>query len=246
MILTDLHVHSTWSDGKLSLPDVIDRFGQRGFGAIAITDHICESRSLLGRAARYLNKTLTRESFPRYLEEIDMEADRALCEYGMVVIPGFELTKNSLSNHRSAHILALGVREYLPADGDPLDLARAIRDRAGIAVAAHPVGTPRLEKQTLHLWDRRRELAREFDAWEVATGPHIYEQVLESGLPMLASSDFHRESQMSSWKTVVDSERHAGAILDAVRRHRVRFRYYRDPGVASGRREAGKQTRRVG
>ena len=225
MILTDLHLHTTWSDGKLSLPEVVDRFGRRGFGAIAITDHICEEGSLLGRVARYLGRTLTPEDFPHYLAEIDAEAERAREQYGMLVIPGFELTKNSLSNHRSAHLLGIGVRDYVPADGDPREAARSIRERGGIAVAAHPVNTRKLEKQTYHLWDRRRELESELDAWEVASGAHLFDEVLESGLPMLANSDFHRESHLSSWKTVVDAEFHPEAILEAVRRQRVRFRY---------------------
>jgi predicted metal-dependent phosphoesterase TrpH len=246
VILTDLHVHTTWSDGRLGLPEVIDRFGRRGFDAIAITDHVCERRTLLGRAAKCLRRTLTRETFPDYIAELDAEAERAREQYGMVVIPGFELTKNTISNSRSAHLLGIGIREFVSADGDPLDQARAIRARGGIAVAAHPVNTRKIEKQTHHLWDRRRELASELDAWEVASGAHLFDEVLESGLPMLANSDFHRENHMTSWKTAIDSELHPEAILEAIREQRVRFRYYRDPGAKIDRRVAGERVRRVG
>ncbi|MEL4881681.1 hypothetical protein AAEH85_22275, partial [Shewanella algae] len=81
-------------------------YGSRGFGAIAITDHLCEEKTFLGKSARWLNRSLTRESFPRYIETIKQEAERAWQQYRMVVIPGFELTKNSLFNHRSAHVVA--------------------------------------------------------------------------------------------------------------------------------------------
>src|SRR6476620_10831518 len=99
MILADLHMHSTFSDGKLTIPELVDLYGARGFGAIAITDHLCESSTLIGRAAHYLDRTLTPATFPLYLEILKSESLRAWDRYRMVVIPGFELTKNSVSNH---------------------------------------------------------------------------------------------------------------------------------------------------
>lgn len=228
MLLTDLHVHSTFSDGKLSIPEVVDFYGSRGFGAIAITDHLCETHTVLGKAARYLNTTLTEANFPLYLEIVRSEAERAWNRYRMVVIPGFELTKNTVINQRSAHIVALGVTEFIHADGDVRDLARRVRSLGGLAIAAHPVHTRRMEKQTYHLWDRREELAEEFDAWEVASGPHIFPEVLASGLPMLATSDFHRPEQINAFKTRVDAIRHPEAILKAIREQRVSFQFYQE------------------
>jgi len=70
--------------------------------------------------------------------------------------------------------------------------AGKIRGQGGIAVAAHPVSTRKLEFQTYHLWNRRDELAQEFDAWEVASGPHLFDEVKESRLPVLATSDLHQ------------------------------------------------------
>ena len=116
MFITDFHIHSHFSDGKHSIADIVDFYGRRGFGAIAITDHLCETNTFLGLGAAYLNRTLTPESFPRYLEVIRNEGERAWHLYKMKVIPGFEITKNYLSNHRSAHILALGVSDFVSAD----------------------------------------------------------------------------------------------------------------------------------
>src|SRR3954470_10646480 len=99
MMLADLHIHSTFSDGKLTIPELVDFYGRRGFGAIAITDHLCEQSTLIGVAARYLGHTLTPATFPLYIEILKSEAERAKDQYGMIVIPGFELTKNSISNH---------------------------------------------------------------------------------------------------------------------------------------------------
>lgn len=229
MFLADFHVHTTFSDGRLPLPAIVDLYGSLGFGAIAITDHLCEERTFLGIASAYLGCTLTPSNFPLYRALLESEADRAWRQYRMVVIPGMELTKNSLSNHRSAHVLALGVDQFVSADLDPAEMAKAIRDAGGISVAAHPVNTRKFEKQTYHLWDRRRELATAFDAWEVASGPFLFDEVAESKLPKLASSDLHHPRQMRSWKTVLDCERHPEAILRAIRRQEVRFHFYEPP-----------------
>lgn len=238
MLLTDLHIHSTFSDGKMTIPELVDFYGSRGFGCIAITDHLCETNTFLGKAARYLDSTLTEESFPRYLEIIAEEGERAKRQYGMIVIPGFELTKNTVNNHRSAHILGLGVTKWVEADGDVVDLAKAIKAQGAFAAAAHPVHTRRLEKQTYHLWDRKDELVNILDAWEVASGPHIFTEVLESGLPMMATSDLHKPSHINAYKTLVEAEKHPEAILDALRAQRISFRMYEekinDPRDRSG------------
>ena len=39
MLLCDFHIHTTYSDGVLPLPKVVDLFGQSGHDVIAITDH---------------------------------------------------------------------------------------------------------------------------------------------------------------------------------------------------------------
>jgi hypothetical protein len=228
MILADLHVHSTFSDGKMTIPEIVDFYGLRGFGCIAITDHICEHLTFLGNAANYLNCTLTEATFPLYIEILKSERERAWDRYKMVLIPGYELSKNSWSNQRSAHILGLGITDYLSADGDVVELARNIRAQGGIAVAAHPVSTRKLEPQTYHLWNRREELKQEFDAWEVASGPYLFDEVKESRLPVLATSDLHHPKQINAWKTVFECERHPEAILDAIRKQQLDIKFYRE------------------
>ncbi len=228
MFLADFHLHSTFSDGKLSIPELVDLFGSRGFGAIAITDHLCEDSTVIGKAARLIGHTLLPETFPDYLKQIRDEGERAWDQYRMVVIPGFELTKNSIINDRSAHVLGLGVSEFVRADGDVYDLALAIRRQGALSVAAHPVATRKIEKQTYQLWNRREELAEVFDAWEVASGPYLFHEVLESGLPMIASSDLHAKKQLSSWKTVLYCERHPEAILDSIRDQDVSFQFFNE------------------
>lgn len=233
MFLADFHVHTNMSDGKLPLHEVIDLFGSRGFGAVAITDHLCESQSVLGKASRYLGCSLREDNFHKHMENLRSEARRAWDQYKMLVIPGYEITKNSLSNHRSAHLLALGTDQYVDPNLSVEDLCSEIRRHGGLAIAAHPVSTRKFEKQTYHLWDRRHELKECFDAWEVASGPHIFEEVLHSGLPMIASSDLHHPKQMTSWKSALRCEKSIPSILTAIRQQEISFSFYTDPSMAS-------------
>lgn len=231
MILADLHVHSTFSDGKMTIAELVDFYGSRGFGCIAVTDHICERGSFLGRAAGALKFTLSRESFPKYLEMIHAEADRAWALYKMMVIPGFEISKNCWSNHRSAHVLGIGVNAWLPAELDVVSIARGIREQGALAIAAHPVHTGLFEPQTLHLWNRREELRHEFDAWEVASGRKFFQDVYEADLPLLATSDLHHAAQISSWKTLLKIRagvRCEAAVLEAVREQKLEFGFWND------------------
>jgi predicted metal-dependent phosphoesterase TrpH len=228
MFLGDFHMHSDFSDGKLTIPELVDFFGSQGFGAIGITDHLCESNTRVGKAAEVIGHTLTPGSFPLYKAILKAEAERAWERYRMVVLPGFELSKNSIRNHRSAHIIGLGITDFVLADADAADLARAIRSQGGLAIAAHPVSTRKMEKQTYHLWDRREELATAFDAWEVASGPYIFDEVAASSLPKIASSDLHQPRQMTSWKTVFECERHPEAVMEAIRKQQIRFQFYQE------------------
>ena len=231
MMICDFHVHSSFSDGKLSIAELIDFYGSRGFGAIAITDHICEDNSFFGFAAGYLKYTLTALNFSKYMQVLEEEAQRAWFQYQMIVIPGFELSKNSWSNHRSAHILALGVSDFISADADILTLISQIKDQGALTIAAHPVSTQKLEMQTFHLWNRREELAPLIDAWEVASGPYLFAEVLHSKLPKIASSDLHHSKQISSWKTILSCEKHPQAILEAIKNQHVSFQFYEDKAL---------------
>lgn len=232
-MLCDFHIHSTFSDGRLSIAELVDLYGRRGFGAIAITDHLCEEQTFLGKAAHFFERTLTRENFPQYIAVLQTEAERAWRQYRMRLIPGLELTKNALLHKRSAHIVVLGATEFISADQEIHALLKQIRNMGALSIAAHPVNTGTIEPQTYFLWSRREELADAFDAWEVASGPILFNAVAESGLPMIANSDLHHPRQMTSWKTALNCARETEAIFDAIRRQNVDFHFYSDAVRAS-------------
>ena len=228
MILSDFHIHSNFSDGKHSIPEIVDFYGKRGFGAIAITDHLCETGTFLGKAATYFERTLTPATFPFYLEILKSEKKRALNQYGMILIPGVEVTKNSISNHRSAHVIGLGISEWIDANLPIHEILTQLKRQDAVTIAAHPVSNRKFEKQTLHLWDQRELYAPLFDAWEVGSGVSFFEEVARSGLPMIASTDLHRFSQINGWKSVVKAQAKPDLILEAIQKQNLSFRYYEE------------------
>jgi predicted metal-dependent phosphoesterase TrpH len=121
-LLCDFHVHTTWSDGRLSLREVVDLYGQTGrFDVIAITDHILMRRDLLGRAGRLASLgrrhfSVTEERFDAYLADIAGEAERARRLYDLLVVPGAEITQNHLRSKKNSHIVALDIQRFISAD----------------------------------------------------------------------------------------------------------------------------------
>lgn len=226
MFLGDFHLHSTFSDGELTIPQLVDLMGQNGMGAIAITDHLCEEKTFLGKAARFLDKSLTKKTFPLYMQTLRSEAERAWKQYRMVVIPGVEITKNSFSHQNSAHILALDIHEYINPDTPLRDILVNIKSQGGLAIAAHPVHTGRSEHQTHLLWNRRDEFDSLIDLWEVASGPRLFPKVQHSSLKKIANSDLHRADQLRSWKTAFSCEKLTDAIKDSLLAQNIEFKYF--------------------
>src|SRR5687767_7974164 len=132
MLLADFHIHTTWSDGKLSIGEVVDLFGRAGHDVIAITDHVVNTDTIIGRATHRFGPTVTADNFAAYREEIERERKRALDRYGMVVIACFELTQNCVTRKNSAHVLALGVDEFISADGTVEEMLTRAHDRSRI------------------------------------------------------------------------------------------------------------------
>jgi hypothetical protein len=218
MLLCDFHVHTTYSDGVLPLPEVVDLFGRSGHDVIAITDHIVNRDNGLGKIAHAIRHSLNPESWKRYRDEIDREAERARKAYGMLVLPGAEMTRNTINRDTSVHVLALGLEEFLPADGDPLEMLREIRERGAISVACHPHEMSEWYANTWYLWNRRRLVEGLVDLWEVGCRWELFPVVSREELPHIANSDFHRPEHLYAWKTLLPAEKSPGSVMQALRR----------------------------
>ena len=226
-LLCDFHVHTQWSDGKLTVGEVVDLYGSTGtFDAIAITDHILMKKDLLARAGRIA--TLGRrafgvreEDFDAYLEDIREQAERAWKQYGMLVVPGAEVTQNRLRGRKNSHIIALDIRRYISADQSADAILREIRRQGGLSIACHPHHrtTRRIEISTCYLWDNRHELSDLVDVWEAANRDDLFSVTSLKHYPYVASSDFHKPKHLYSWKTLVRAEKTWPAIRQALRQN---------------------------
>ena len=78
MLLCDFHIHSNYSDGKLSVPEIVDFYGERGFDCICITDHLADPSRLLGKLSELANCTLGQEQVEEYFTVIERERQRAV------------------------------------------------------------------------------------------------------------------------------------------------------------------------
>jgi predicted metal-dependent phosphoesterase TrpH len=224
-LLCDFHVHTRWSDGKLSVREVVDLYGSTGrFDVIAITDHILMKNDLLARAGRLA--TFGRRAFGvremdfgPYLEDIRTEAARALKQYGMIVIVGAEITQNRLRGKKNSHIIALDIKEYISADQAAATILREIRRQDALSIACHPHHrtTRRIEISTCYLWDNREKLSELVDVWEAANRDDLFSVTSMKHYPYVANSDFHKPKHLYSWKTLLRSEKNWPAIKDALR-----------------------------
>jgi predicted metal-dependent phosphoesterase TrpH len=223
-LLCDFHVHTRWSDGQLTVKEVVDLYGSTGkFDVIAITDHILMKRDIFARAGRLA--TLGRRAygvrerdFSVYLEDIRTEATRAMKAYGMLVIPGAEVTQNRIRGKKNSHIIALDIRDYISADQSADAILREIRRQGALSIACHPHHrtTRRIEISTCYLWDHREELAGLVDVWEAANRDDLFSVTSLKHYPYVANSDFHKPKHLYSWKTLIRSEKTWPAIKSAL------------------------------
>jgi predicted metal-dependent phosphoesterase TrpH len=226
-LLCDFHVHTQWSDGRLTVREVVDLYGQTGkFDVIAITDHILMRQDVLARIGRIATLGRRRfgvveENFNAYLADIRVEAKRALKEYGLLVIPGAEVTQNKIRGKQNAHIIALDIKRYISADQKADAILRDIRRQDALSIACHPHHrtTRRIEISTCYLWDNRKELSELVDTWEAANRDDLFSVTSLKHYPYVANSDFHKPKHLYSWKTLVRSDKNCAAIKDALRRN---------------------------
>ena len=222
-----LHVHTRWSDGRLTLAEVVDLYGSTGkFDVIVITDHILMKKDFFARAGRLASLGrrmfgVRQETFDAYLADIRKEAARALDQYGMLVIPGAEITQNRLRGRMNSHIIALDIKQYISADQKADAILREIQRQGALSIACHPHHrtTRRVEISTCYLWDHRKELSGLVDVWEAANRDDLFSVTSLKHYPYVANSDFHKAKHLYSWKTLLRCEKSWPAIKDALRRN---------------------------
>jgi 3',5'-nucleoside bisphosphate phosphatase len=208
LLLCELHAQTTGSDGVLSVRELVDVHGTAGFDVLCVTDHVYR---LDDPAPRGVDGW----SWPAYLEEIEREGKRARDAFDLLVIPGVELTDNARDPDDSAHALALGLRRFVSVDRGIVHAILGARGEGAAIVGDHPYSqadwTPLRPTRRFH---RELDLFRDIvDRWELANRREIFSWVAEQSLPLVATGDVHRPTDLASWKTLVPCRKSEHAVL---------------------------------
>jgi predicted metal-dependent phosphoesterase TrpH len=221
MLLCDFHIHTKYSDGSVELRRTVDLFGQAGFDVIAITDHVVSGNNSFGKLAHRFRFSITEENFDDYMAHVEQEAERAQDKYGMLVIPGVEITKNHLSSDKSAHILILNIKEFIPASWDYEKIFLEAKQQDALIIACHPhYSSEIVVRDTLFLWKNRERYAKYIDAWEIANRDDVFNVISLKKYPYIANSDFHRARHIYSWKTLLNCEKDIDSVKQCIRHNK--------------------------
>jgi hypothetical protein len=236
-LLCELHAHSIWSDGDLTLDQLVNLYGQSGFDVLCITDHVIRHDDPYTDWVLDGAGMVTRSNYAEYLAQIRVQVERARDQYQMLVIPGIELTYNDLDPDAAAHAVAIGCYEHIGVD-DGIETAMLRAGQSGAAiVAAHPhtgdgghrgAGTRRFSKD----W---QELSTLVDRYELFNRRELFSWVAEAGLPGVAAGDFHRPGDLSGWKTLIPCAREERSVIDYLRSDRPVYLAQVEAGEVLGR-----------
>jgi len=219
VLRVELHTHTKRShDGRDPVDLLLGQAAAVGLDAMAVTDH---------------------DDIEASLEAAELAPD-----YGLVGIPGTEVTSEA------GHVLALGVHESIDRGLPFLETLDRIHAAGGIAVVPHPFQKSR---SGVGAYVSHAELASA-DALEVYNSRLLTGRgnrrakafAVEHGLPMTAGSDAHISEMVGQAVTRIDTdERSVEAITDAIRAGRTVVEGRRTPWRISFRQAAGGARRRV-
>jgi 3',5'-nucleoside bisphosphate phosphatase len=210
-MLTELHAHTTWSDGELSPGQLVDLYGRAGFDVLAITDHVVHSAA---------QEHVRAQTYAAYLQELDAEAGRACRRYGMLVVPGLELTVEHADPREAGHGLAIGLREFVSVDQGLEAALRSARAAGAALIAAHPYPLSQAAvsmRGTAWFAEHPDRAADLVDRFELFNREESFDWVAQRQLAWVATGDFHRPEHLFSWKTLIDCERSEEGVVAALR-----------------------------
>jgi predicted metal-dependent phosphoesterase TrpH len=222
-LLCELHAHTSWSDGDLTVAELVDLHGRNGFDVLCVTDHTVRSDDPVRDREGFLFGEVDADTWDGYLAEIEREAARAWRTYGLLVLPGLELTFNDDDPDRAAHAVAVGLPSFVSVDVGIEEAMRTAAEAGAAILAAHPNGPPgddepatgrsRVTRRFAHD-EPLRGLAHRF---ELFNRTQLFGWVAEAALPAVATGDFHREEHLAGWKTLLPCRHEQDAVVDYLR-----------------------------
>lgn len=211
----DLHVHSRWSDGVISIDDMVERIKKYNYEYLAITDH--STSNYYGRGldnkriqdkAKYINELKSRfKEFTILMgSEIDIRGDGKM-DYPDSIIKELEIAIGSMHSsflnskaENTARAISAVKNKYIDFIGHPtgvvfgnrapyfIDIERLIR-----AAAVHDKA---LEINSYYL---RMDLNEQ-----------NIKRASETGVKLVINTDSHRPNNMDMMRLGVDMARRAG------------------------------------
>jgi hypothetical protein len=220
-LVCELHAHTTWSDGELSVRALVELYGEAGFDVVCVTDHVLRQDDEW--PIRHGRPCVNAANVSAYLEEIECEAARALSDYGLLLVPGLELTYNDPDPNLACHAVALGLHGIVSMDDGPTAAIEVARDLGAAIVVAHP-HTPSssfsVSAPTCYFARRWRRLRGLFDRVELFNCGQLFSWVAAEGLAPVACGDLHRPEHLPGWTTLIPCEQDSGALVDFLRSSR--------------------------
>lgn len=198
-LLCELHAHSTWSDGELSLDELVELYGTRGFDVLCITDHVV-------RAVDPTSHAIDAHNHAAYLEAIEDVADRARRDHGLLVMPGLELTYSDLDPDLAVHAVAVGLRRFVGVDEGPRAAMAEARAAGSAIIAAHPHSherDPTPGRTTRGVFRDPTHMRELVDRYELVNRHHVFAWVAGARLPSIACGDTHVPEHVLTWKTLL-------------------------------------------
>ena len=211
-LLCELHAHTTWSDGELSLGELVDLYGVAGFDVLCVTDHTHSEHD------PWVHLGVRPERLAEYFRAVEEQAERARSLYNLLVLPGLELTDNAPEPDAAAHALAVGLSTPVTMEHG-IHSAMTAANKAGAAIiAAHPAGPEsRGPGVTRRFWCEHEAFSDIVHRWELINGHTVFPWISEARLQVVANGDFHRPEHLTSWKTMLPCEKTEEAIVDFLR-----------------------------
>jgi hypothetical protein len=211
-LLCEFHAHTTWSDGELSLRELVDLYGGAGFDVLCVTDHTHPADD------PWVHLGVRPEALSAYFREIEEQAERARSLYGLVLLPGLELTDNAADPDDASHALAVGLSRTVTMERGILSAMAAANAFGAAIVAAHPAGPESVGPGvTRRFWCERATFVDVVHRWELINGHTAFPWIAEARLQVVANGDFHRTEHLASWKTLLPCEKSEEAIVDFLR-----------------------------
>jgi predicted metal-dependent phosphoesterase TrpH len=225
-LLAELHAHSTWSDGALSVPALVDFYGCRGFDVVCITDHTVRRDDPWLEPRAWADSGVRESTWAAYAAELGREAARARERYGLLLLTGLELTFNDVDPARAAHAVAVGLHRFVSVD-EGIDGAIETASAAGAAIiAAHPYDdepTPSPARLTRRFSRDRQGLGRLVHRFELFNRSQLFGWVAEAGLPVVATGDFHVPEHLAGWKTLLPCAKDEEEVVSYLRSSRPAY-----------------------